>query len=405
MTVNHLYPTTRPTLDLNFARQKRLDPRVTFTRGSTATYVGDDGLIKTAASNEARFDHDPATGESLGLLVEEARTNNFLYSTELDNAYWDLAVGISKTTNNAVSPDGNTTALLVTEDTSTGGHKWGRNLNVSVSNNCMSIFVKPNGKTKVGLAQGTSIGDLIVFDLTGSGSVISGSGLIELYANGWYRITNVRSGNGNKTTFHLLNDSDNAISYTGDGTSGCWIWGYQKEAGTFPTSLIPTTSSTVTRSADVASMTGTNFSSWYNQSEGTVFSSITTVVPSNVTNGFLFQITDGTSSERIELRQGGSGDSYPRIQGLFRYLNSTTGSFLNQETGWNTDGKTLDNIAFAWDNSGFTLQTKFDLTPSTGTGSYPQNLTQMLIAHRGHINRLTYYPTRLTDSQLQELTR
>jgi hypothetical protein len=75
MTIKNLYPTSRPTLDLNFAATKRLDPRITFTRASTATFVGADGLIQSAATNAARFDHNPATGESLGLLVEEARTN------------------------------------------------------------------------------------------------------------------------------------------------------------------------------------------------------------------------------------------------------------------------------------------------------------------------------------------
>lgn len=70
-----------PSLDLNFAKNKSLidsvsgNNLVTFTRASTATYVGEDGLIKTAAVNEPRFDHNPTTGESLGLLVEEQRTN------------------------------------------------------------------------------------------------------------------------------------------------------------------------------------------------------------------------------------------------------------------------------------------------------------------------------------------
>ena len=71
-----VFPTVRnggifntSSLDLQFARTKTLDPRITFTRASSGTYVGSDGLIKTATTNEARFDHNPATGESLGLLV------------------------------------------------------------------------------------------------------------------------------------------------------------------------------------------------------------------------------------------------------------------------------------------------------------------------------------------------
>ena len=69
------YPEVRPTLDLNFARVKALDPRITFTRASGGSYVGADGLIKYAGVNEPRFDHDLSTGESLGLLVERNSNN------------------------------------------------------------------------------------------------------------------------------------------------------------------------------------------------------------------------------------------------------------------------------------------------------------------------------------------
>ena len=74
-----------PSLDLRFAESKSLvdaasgQSLVTFTRASSGTYVGSDGLIKTATTNEPRFDHNPTTGESLGLLVEEQRTNGFTY--------------------------------------------------------------------------------------------------------------------------------------------------------------------------------------------------------------------------------------------------------------------------------------------------------------------------------------
>ena len=69
LEVTQEYPSIRPTLDLNFAATKTLDRRITFTRDSVGTYVGDDGLIKYASNNTPRFDHDPTTGESLGLLI------------------------------------------------------------------------------------------------------------------------------------------------------------------------------------------------------------------------------------------------------------------------------------------------------------------------------------------------
>ena len=69
------YPTIRPALDLNFAATKTLDRRITFTRDSVGTYYDELGNVKYASNNTPRFDHDPDTGESLGLLIEESRTN------------------------------------------------------------------------------------------------------------------------------------------------------------------------------------------------------------------------------------------------------------------------------------------------------------------------------------------
>lgn len=66
-------------LDLPFAVTKSLTaargPTPTFTRASGGTFVGSNGLIQSAGNNVARFDHDPVTLESKGLLIEESRTN------------------------------------------------------------------------------------------------------------------------------------------------------------------------------------------------------------------------------------------------------------------------------------------------------------------------------------------
>ena len=83
MSIKRFFPDTRPTLDLNFAATKRLDPRITYSRASTGTFVGSNGLIQSAAVNQARFEHNPLTGESLGLLVEDARTNLVRYSQDM----------------------------------------------------------------------------------------------------------------------------------------------------------------------------------------------------------------------------------------------------------------------------------------------------------------------------------
>ena len=104
--------------------------------------------------------------------------------------------------------------------------------------------------------------------------------------NGWVRCVLYGQapsigGTSVRSILQLSNGSSN--TYQGDGTSGVYLWGAQLEESPYPTSYIPTTGSTVTRAADVsssasvtraadvASITGTNFSSWYNNTEGTFF--------------------------------------------------------------------------------------------------------------------------------------
>jgi hypothetical protein len=72
-----------PSLDLNFMEPGSLDPRITFTRGSTATYFDATGTLQTVSGNTPRWDYDPVTHALRGLLIEEARTNVLLNSATL----------------------------------------------------------------------------------------------------------------------------------------------------------------------------------------------------------------------------------------------------------------------------------------------------------------------------------
>ena len=114
LEVTQEYPTIRPTLDLNFAATKTLDRRITFSRRGVATYVAENGLIKYAAINEPRFDHDLTTGESLGLLIEESRTNLAEYGTIVGDTGWYNRPTFTTTLNDSISPDGTQNATKIT---------------------------------------------------------------------------------------------------------------------------------------------------------------------------------------------------------------------------------------------------------------------------------------------------
>ena len=276
MAIKGRFPTIRPSLDLNFAKTKRLDPRITFTRASSGTYVGRDGLIKTAGVNEARFDYSPTTGESLGLLVEEARTN-LLVQSENFGTTWTanglLAFGSGSTLNALAAPDGQTTADLITENTSSSQHNVNQTSTTTGAKR-FSVFAKQGpGARLLRLVDFNATDGALAetyFNLS-TGTVVSGPGAIQAFPNGWYRCSIQSTTTVTSTYFIAIATNALAFSYTGDGTSGIYLWGAQLEAGAFPTSYIPTTTAAATRSADVASIGGSAFTSFYNQSEGTMF--------------------------------------------------------------------------------------------------------------------------------------
>ena len=257
MTIKALYPTVRPSLNLDFAKTKALDPRITFTRASTATFVGADGLIQTAASGAARFDQNPSTGESLGLLVEEAKTN--LITNSGPASSWPNKNGaptIISTTN--LAPDGTNTATSLI--LSPGTYYIGKNLSIasSTSVHTASVYVKNSEATNNLMVEGASSAQ-ILFSFTGSvlTSAVVAGGTPTAYGftdvgNGWYRVWISSPPNGN-TTFSFM-------GWFGGADKTLQLWGGQVELGTFPTSYIPTVASTVTRAADVATLANTGSS-------------------------------------------------------------------------------------------------------------------------------------------------
>jgi hypothetical protein len=294
-------PIPSPSLDLNFAANKSLVDNISgnnliaFSRASTGTFVGSNGLIQAAASGVPRFDHDPATEESLGLLVEEARTNQITYSNSQGNSsgwYFDGNKGglngaagknyfvVTSNTTETLAPDGTFTATKLTAPATIIGPTATPGISelnyaihlvsvISTTGNPLtcSFFVKDssnfaNGLNKIGIMSGGAFNpakQYATFDLVNK-QVSSANATITEFPNGWYRLTFVVT-EGGVFAFNAWNGL----------TGSLYIWGAQCEAGSFPTSYIPTTTATVTRAADVAQIAGTNLSSFYNAGRGTIY--------------------------------------------------------------------------------------------------------------------------------------
>jgi hypothetical protein len=369
-------------------------------------------VLLSAANNEARFDHNPTTSESLGLLIEEQRTNLLLRSEEFDNASWTKTRS-SITANTAVAPNGTLTGDKLVEDTtSSNTHiiEQGSITVVSGTTYSASVYIKAAERTKARVVYLSSASGVFAeFDfLAGTagaatvfGTATAVSSSIQNVGNGWYRCTVVGSqsvGTSGSVRVELLDASGNR-TYTGDGFSGLFIWGAQLEAGAFPTSYIPTVASQVTRSADAASMTGTNFSSWYRADEGTFFTNFRRYITNANANAFV--ASDNSFNNRI------SGFSFngfaPDIAvGGVVQASIEVGSAPNAGLSGAVAYKVNDVAAAA--NGGAVGTDVSALVPvvnrlyiganSLGTGAFLN----------GTIKKIAYYPKRLTNAQLQAIT-
>ena len=414
MSIKHLYEDERPSLLLDFANSKTLDPRITFQRQTIGTYVDEQGVIKTAADNEARFDHDPATGECLGLLIEEERTNEALDSDLKSN--WNFSPASNLTTE--IGPDG-TTVMELNGGTSggTGNILCARNVTALNSGDyILSFFIKkPSGSTATftylegRFFSGSTGGGKIHFDWSDNDwSFISQRDKsdfiqpIENYGNGWYRVgikITLDSGDLAGSIRVGLSNSDNQNPGTLSPDNKILIWGAQFERGSFMTSYIPTSGSTYQRKADEASITGTDFSNWFNQSEGTLV-----IQASNVKEGkYCGAFTSGLTGTPDTLSIYRKDDDEWRIYHTSQVTFNATGDTANVAMGYSVNGTTRTASA-AW---------KGTLISNVPTDSSHINFTSLQLGtgpkgagfSNGHTSRLAYYNTRLTDATLEALTK
>jgi hypothetical protein len=374
------YPTAKPELSLDFVNTPEgIDPTYTFTRNSSATYVGPDGLIKTAAVNQPRFDYDPVTGECKGLLIEKSATNLRTYSEDFSTGW--STFNLLNETSTVLSPNGETFAKKISANDVESFHGINIALNFSIQNlnRVYSFFVKPGEIENICFGLTTRFGTTlnttqygfatikIVINLktnqnfitTGTSttdtfvrgnpySCIKNYGIID-YPNGWKRVfvhINTRAtGSGSSFRLYLLEDysaSTSAALFASPENEGLYIWGAQYETGNYPTSYIPTLASTVTRQGDNLSL-----NNYEMPSQGAIL--IENSYTDSNDKGTIFQCGDtslyysrGHISSKVNIDELKSGEfsndstkrliSYSNVESLFLSSHITEYSFSNRFT-------------------------------------------------------------------------
>lgn len=303
----------RPSLSLNFLNAGPLDPRITFSRASTATYTNASGNLATAASGVARFDYSPTSiGTPLGFLVEGQATNLFINS-KIDGT--NLSTQTITTTATATTISFYGTGTIVLTGTATAA-------------------------------------------ITGTGAYPT------------------------RTTY-TFTPTAGSLTATVTGT----VQYAQAEAQGFATSFIPTAGSVATRAADNATMTGTNFSSWFNPAQGTF-------------------VVDATSSGQqyagyINLTGGSEQQIYDNGSANYSVKYGSVNLTINKgstkiATTYSQSGTLAISSSNIFSNASAFASTAMGLV--IGVSTYPRQLN-------GHLRSLTFYPTALPSSTLQGLTR
>lgn len=273
---------------------------------SVDTYLATSGTAAYALPYE--WD---ASGNPIGLRVEEARTNLHTYSQNatqfsLATAGGAQPLGSGSIANAISSPDGTMTGTFVAEFTNSGIHyMFSNSTTTSTAEQTGSWFVKAGTRSKVRvmIGHGSAINGVYAdFDLstgtiitnataTGTGyTARAGSAYVEPYADGWYRcgVTASAASSTAHVVYVILLDGAGSASYVGDGVSGLYVWGAQLELGAFATSYIPTSGATVTRVLDTITIPTSKFA-WSTQC--TMYAHVTDFNGDNQVGTSLFSVT------------------------------------------------------------------------------------------------------------------
>lgn len=383
---------------------KNFSDVITFTRASTGGVFDKNGLYTTVAANLPRFDYDPVTLQPKGILIEESRTNlvkDSAFSKTV--AGWFRSPGIVDG-ELGVAPDGTTTAALISSTPGVNSFLSQVSTITVGTTNTFSLYCKPNGSSPMSLffEFGSGTGGTVQFNVvsrTFSGGSPTSTSYTEV-GNGWVRLSiTVPSA---KLAFYIA-----AYGPAGDTVHSGYIWGFQAEAGTFASSLIPTTTTQATRAADLAIVT---ISSWYNKDSFSVYSEFDTggYGAGNTNAAFWFRDTTNAAYDLLTTRRADAGqittvyaDSTGTVRGRVTSVQAyAAGQIVKAafalELGYLAES--VNGQALVQDSAAnVTNLPSPDYLVLGSTGNNQQFLN-------GHLRVLKYYPLKLSPEALRAIT-
>lgn len=389
--------------------------------------LGSSPLTYIPTTSAARYslpiDHNPTTFEPLGVLIEEQRTNLLQWSEQFNDAAWAKAQA-TVTANSAIAPDGTTTADTLLDTAVSNIHYISQTVTGSPSGVTYTVSAYLKASTlsyaTIGLSDisSGSLYAVAVFNLSSGAVATSGaagagysvtSSSITSVGNGWYRcVATVVAGTsvaflktvvGCNKTGVITGSAGGFESYLGNG-SGIYLWGAQLEAGAFPTSYVPTVASQSTRAADQVSILTSAFG-WL-QTRGTVvFEAMTPVGMGNA--AYLLGLVDYVSSTNYfgVLRSSGgwiwrTGTGTATIRNFDVNTGYAEGAFSKYAASYE------DDVGQGMSMNGASVVEELSDPVTRAVTTFTLGRTSSIGAM--HYKRLTYFPTRRSNADLQVLS-
>jgi hypothetical protein len=346
-------------------------------------------------------------------MLEAAATNLVTYSEDLSNAAWSK--GLMTVTGGNLAPDGANSAYLVNTATETSATFPANSPVVANSTTyVLSVFVKAGTAShlrfRFGLAVGSvslwySVADKTFSNIgTGTTAVLVTSG----FSGGWDRVSVSIAYGASDGGARSVAVSPVAASGSSVASGTVYLWGYQLEAGLFTTSYFPTTTTALTRATDVSTSAAVTravdvasiytLSPWYNATEGTLFGQVLT--PKGVV---LFGT--GTTFDNTQYAAVGTGNNI--------FIRSGGAVSANFSAPVTTTGQT--KVAFVYKANDFAAASNGGAVATDTSGAVPVGQVRLKLGSsawdttggnniNGYLQKIIYYPKRLTNSEIQALT-
>ena len=351
-------------------------PGVDVVRAGVATFVGDNGIVQTALADTQRIDYSKGTA---GLLVEESRTNLLTRSIPDAGVPTGWSVGFSSGTFThslvaAPTPYTGFQQFIKHEQTVSGRSYLFQNLTLAASTTYTLTVIFD--KNQLNIVSGDTTVVAVTGFATASGQLtLSASGVP---SNGVVRLTFTT---GTTTTGQVRIGVGCSNSSVGTAVFGAW----QLEQGSFATSYIPTEASTVIRNADVATITGTNFSDWWQATRGGV---LVRARPGTVSGTRPWvQFDDGTANEIIALRGNSTNPELYIVDGGTPQAQIDAGT-IAANTDYSLTGWWATNDCKARLNSGAVVTDTSATIPTVTQARLGSDGTNYL---NGHLSTINYY--------------